>query len=141
MLSFTSLINVSKLNPFNYLFGRIFLGFWGAVVALIWLALFISYQISQMEGLTPADPYHINQLNNVRKQLNRNPQLSAVETIKKLQNKHKRRIFILKKQNSRQIILPNSLPEDIPMKKLMLLAIANSKQQIQLDKYILTAFG
>lgn len=131
-------ISLSKLNPFNYLFGRIFLGFWGAVVALIWLALFVSYQLSQIEGLKPADPFHVNELNRTIKQLNRNSKLSIEEGIKKIQSKHRRWLFILKKQNNRDLIFPNTLPDDIPMNKLMLLAIANSKQQIRLDKYILT---
>lgn len=129
---------LSKFNPLNYLFGRIFLGFWGAVVVLIWLALFVSYQLSQLEGLKPADPYHINQLNNVRKQLNRKQNISVLDNIKKIQAKHKRWIYILKKPNSRQLITPDSLPDDIPINKLMLLSIASSKQQIRLDKYILT---
>ncbi|MCU4674477.1 ATP-binding protein [Catenovulum sp. 2E275] len=133
-----SSFSIRKLNPFNHLFGRLFLGFWGSVVILIWLVLFVSDQLSQIEGVKPADGFQVAQLEYAEKKLTERPNRDLIEKLKRLQGDSRSRFYILKAENSKHTLFPKHLPKDIPERKLTHLAIADKKLQVRLDKFLLT---
>ncbi len=133
-----STFSVRKLNPFNYLFGRLFLGFWGSVVILIWLVLFVNDQLSQIEGVKPADGYQVSQLDFASKELSDKGLPELIERLNEFQQKSRGRFYILKEETSKTIVFPKRLHPEISGRRLTHLAIADKKLQVRLDRFILT---
>lgn len=101
---------LNKLNPFNSLFGRIFLGFWGTVVFIVATILFVNQQLAEWDRVRPIDKYQKKQLYKISETLKQKSHYGIAVVAKKLERKLQHTHIILKDANTGKLHYPRTLP-------------------------------
>lgn len=122
---------LQKLNPFNSLFGRIFLGFWGTVVFIVAIVLVINQQLSEWDRVRPADKSQLKQLSQITEFLE-SPNYSDIGHIaKKLERKFRHTRIVLKDTDTGKLHFPRILPSELQKGPISSLALEPKPLQIR----------
>ncbi|GAA4355849.1 sensor histidine kinase [Kangiella marina] len=97
---------LKTLNPFNSLFGRIFLGFWGTVIFIVGIVLLVNQQLATWDKVRPADKYQLKSLYKVSDMLTEAPHYTIEKLAKKLENKFKNTMIVLKDADTGKMVYP-----------------------------------
>jgi len=97
---------LKTLNPFNTLFGRIFLGFWGTVIFIVGIVLLVNQQLANWDKVRPADKYQLKSLHKVSDMLSENPRYNIKGLAKKIEHKFKNTMIVLKDADTGKLVYP-----------------------------------
>lgn len=100
---------LTRLNPFNYLAGRIFIWFWLVIVLAIASTLLLSGNFSDRTEILPIPPHLKQQLN---RQLQRRSDASTLEKLLK-EAKHPRNQWLVVDREQQHLLNPDQLERPI----------------------------
>ena len=129
---------IKNLNPFNSLFGRIFLGFWGTVICIIAMVLLVNKQLSNWDTVQPIDKHHKKSLYKVTEMLQGAPRFDVSTLAKKLEYKFKNTSIILKDADTGQLTYP---PKIDPKLKGLISNLALKSEALQIRDEHTTTYG
>ncbi|MBV35640.1 MAG: hypothetical protein CMP47_09330 [Rickettsiales bacterium] len=129
---------LKSINPFNSLFGRIFLGFWGTVVLITGVVLLINQQLANWDKVRPADKYQQKSLYKVSSMLSESPRYNIKVMARKLERKFKHTQIILKDADTGKMVYPPRVHPKINKGIISNLALKSKPLQVRNEHITLT---
>ncbi|AWB65177.1 hypothetical protein C2869_01380 [Saccharobesus litoralis] len=133
-----SFSNLARFNPFNYLFGKIFLGFWGTVIAVIVITFIILRVLHEQQSVMPAEPGHMRFMHSLAQQLAKADPSHLERQVKRIQRNQKIRRTIIKNLQTGEYIYEKALPKQVTLSSLQNLSLQPKPLQIKVaDDYLI----
>ncbi|MER2494439.1 ATP-binding protein [Catenovulum sediminis] len=130
------LLIIKKLNPLNSLFGRIFLGFWGTVLVVVAVTIFINQQLNDFNKVKPLDGYQEHHLLLAKKKLEKAGLEKLTYALRRIQKEGKLKWVVLKNLETGEL-LSHRKPRHLALKEFKQLAFEPKPLQVRLDDFLI----